>query len=86
MIDRPRVNRALGGRSSRTNLTGGQWASIVAMIKTGDFVMMQFGHNDGGRLDDASRARGTLPGIGDETRELDNPITKAPEVVHTYGW
>ena len=80
------VNRALGGRSSRTYVTGGQWASVVALIQPGDFVMMQFGHNDGGPLDDASRARGTLPGIGDETREIDNPITKAHEVVHTYGW
>ncbi len=25
-------------------------------------------------------------GIGDETREIDNPITKKREVVHTFGW
>jgi hypothetical protein len=47
---------------------------------------MQFGHNDNGPLDDAARARGTLPGSGDETREIDYPITKQHEVVHTYGW
>ncbi len=56
------------------------------MLKPGDFVMMQFGHNDSGALDDAARARGTLKGTGDETREIDNPITKQHEVVHTYGW
>jgi len=80
------VNRALGGRSSRTYLTQGHWDLVRAMLKRGDFVMMQFGHNDSGPLDDTARARGTLPGAGDETREIDNPITKQHEVVHTYGW
>jgi lysophospholipase L1-like esterase len=80
------VNRAVGGLSSRTYLTHGQWDRVLAMLKPGDVVLMQFGHNDSGPLDDAARARGTLPGTGDETREIDNPITKQHEVVHTYGW
>ncbi len=80
------VNRAVGGLSSRTYLTQGNWDRVLEMLKPGDFVMMQFGHNDDGPLDDAARARGTIKGIGDETREIDNPITKKHEVVHTYGW
>jgi lysophospholipase L1-like esterase len=80
------VNRAVGGLSSRTYLTGGHWDRVLALLKPGDFVMMQFGHNDSGPLDDAARARGTLKGAGDETREIDNPISKEHEVVHTYGW
>ena len=80
------VNRAVGGLSSRTFLTQGHWEKVLAMLKPGDFVLMQFGHNDNGPLDDAARARGTLKGVGDETREIDNPITKQHEVVHTYGW
>ena len=44
------------------------------------------GHNDGGPLDDAARARGSIRGTGEETKEIDNPITKMKEVVHTYGW
>lgn len=80
------VNRALGGRSSRTYLTQGHWAKVKSMLKPGDFVLIQFGHNDSGPLDDMARARGTLGGIGDETREIDNPITRQHEVVHTYGW
>ncbi len=43
-------------------------------------------HNDGGPLDDSARARGTLPGIGDEVREIENPITGKHETVHTYGY
>ncbi|HYP15126.1 MAG TPA: rhamnogalacturonan acetylesterase [Bryobacteraceae bacterium] len=80
------VNRALGGRSSRTYLTGGNWDGVLALLKAGDFVIMQFGHNDSGPLDDNQRARGTLGGIGDETKEIDNPLTKQREVVHSYGW
>lgn len=80
------VNRAVGGLSSRTYFTQGHWDRVLAMLKPGDFVMMQFGHNDAGPLDDTARARGTLPGVGPETREIDNPITKQHEVVHTYGW
>jgi lysophospholipase L1-like esterase len=80
------VNRAVGGLSSRTFLTQGHWNAVLALLKPGDFVVMQFGHNDNGPLDDAARARGTLPGDGPETREVDNPITKKHETVHTYGW
>ena len=80
------VNRALGGLSSRTYITEGRWDELLAMLKPGDFVVFQFGHNDSGPLDDSSRARGTIPGVGDESREIDNPITKKHEVVYTYGW
>ena len=80
------VNRAVGGLSSRTYLTQGDWGRVLEMLKPGDFVMMQFGHNDSGPLDDAARARGTIKGTGEETREIDNPITKQHELVHTYGW
>jgi lysophospholipase L1-like esterase len=79
------VNRALGGRSSRT-FYNFLWPTVLAMIKPRDVVIMQFGHNDSSPLDDTARARGTLPGNGDETREIDNPITRKHEVVHTFGW
>ncbi|MFT4115018.1 rhamnogalacturonan acetylesterase [Silvibacterium sp.] len=80
------VNRAIGGRSSRTYITEGHWQTILDMIHPGDFVLVQFGHNDSGPLDDTSRARGTLPGTGEETREIENPILHRHETVHTYGW
>ena len=47
---------------------------------------MQFGHNDGGALDDTARARGAIKGIGEDSTEIYNPIRKMKEVVHTYGW
>lgn len=79
-------NDAIGGRSSRTFLTDGRWDKILSTLQRGDYVIMQFGHNDGGALDDTARARGTIKGIGDESAEIYNPIRKQKEVVHTYGW
>lgn len=79
-------NHALGGTSSRTFQTKGLWDSVLVKIKPGDFVMMQFGHNDGSPLDDTARARGTIKGIGTESKDIYNPITKKQEVVYTYGW
>jgi lysophospholipase L1-like esterase len=80
------LNRARGGRSSRTFITEGLWDKVLAEMKPGDFVLIQFGHNDGGPVNDASRARGSLPGLGEETQEIDNQVTKQHEVVRTYGW
>ncbi len=80
------VNRAIGGLSSRTFLTQGHWDRVMAQLKPGDFVIMQFGHNDAGPLDDTARARGTIRGVGEESREIDNPITKRHEVVYSFGW
>jgi rhamnogalacturonan acetylesterase len=79
-------NYALGGRSSRTFISEGLWDRVLAKVKQGDFVIMQFGHNDGGAVNDSSRARGTIRGIGEETQEIDNIITKKHEVVHSFGW
>lgn len=79
-------NNALGGTSSRTFQTNGLWDAVLLKVKKGDFVMMQFGHNDGSPLDDTARARGTIRGIGSESKEIYNPIKKKQEVVYTYGW
>lgn len=79
-------NHAIGGRSSRTFINEGRWDTIRLLLKKGDFVIMQFGHNDGGPLDDTARARGTIRGIGEETKDIFNPITEREETVHTYGW
>ncbi len=79
-------NDAIGGRSSRTFMTDGRWDKILSTLQRGDYVIMQFGHNDGGALDDTARARGTIKGVGDDSKEIYNPIRKQKEVVHSYGW
>lgn len=79
-------NHALGGRSSRTFRSEGLWEKVTSSLKPGDFVLMQFGHNDSSPLNDTLRARGTIRGNGDESEEIDNLITKKHETVHSYGW
>src|SRR5215471_18998742 len=61
-------NKAIGGRSSRTYLTEGRWDEVRSQLKPGDFVMMQFGHNDGGELAKGDRPRASLKGNGDESQ------------------
>lgn len=80
------VNRAIGGRSSRTFHTEGRWTDILGQLKPGDLVLMQFGHNDGIAPDNKDRPRGTIRGTGEETVEIIHPQTGKPETVHTYGW
>lgn len=40
------INKAKNGRSTKTCITEGIWSSIMNEIKPGDYVFIQFGHND----------------------------------------
>lgn len=76
-------NRARGGRSSRTFITEGLWENVLKTARKGDIVFLQFGHNDGGGVND-SRRRASLKGNGDEaTGSVD--AQGRPETVLTYG-
>ena len=80
------VNHAIGGRSARTYFTEGRWAKVAETIKPGDVVIIQFGHNDQGRIGDpANKNRADGPGIGDET-VADTKPDGTQEQVHTFGW
>ena len=79
-------NQAIGGRSSRTFITEGRWDKVLSTLNKGDYVIMQFGHNDSGPLDDTARARGTIKGVGEDSIEIYNPIRKVKETVYSYGW
>ena len=91
LFDTSRVNvanRAVAGRSSRTYINEGRWTKVLSEMKPGDFLLLQMGHNDGGDLGGA-KPRGTLKGIGDETKDVPQttgPLTGQVETVHTYGW
>lgn len=87
------VNAARGGRSSRTFITEGHWEKMLAEVRKGDFVIIQFGHNDSGALNQEPpgstrplRARGTIPGIGEQSEEIDNVVTGKHETVYSFGW
>jgi rhamnogalacturonan acetylesterase len=79
-------NQAMAGRSTRTFIKEKRWDKVMSTLTEGDYVIMQFGHNEGSKPDTSRGGyRGVLRGTGDETVELtwkDGTI----ETVHTYGW
>lgn len=42
-------NKARGGRSTRTFLSENRWKSVTDSLSEGDYVFIQFGHNDGAK-------------------------------------
>ena len=89
------ANRAIAGRSARSYMNEGAWDKVLAEMKAGDYVLLQWGHNDGGGpLTPDFKARGEGKGIGEES--VDIPVAmpfkvgplagKTTETVHTYGW
>ena len=79
-------NQAMAGRSTRTFIKEGRWDKVMNTIKKGDYLIMQFGHNEGSKPDTSKAGRrGVLRGTGEETVELTWPDS-TKEIVHTYGW
>lgn len=88
LFDQKRIrveNHALGGRSSRSYLREGLWQKVRESLKPGDFVLIQFGHNDNGPVAEG-KARASLKGNGDEAEEVVLTETGQPETVHSFGW
>ena len=80
------VNPSIGGRSFRSFYYEGRWDRVVAGLKPGDIVMIQFGHNDGtGSGVTNANGRPELGGLGEETQEVTRADGKV-EIVHTFGW
>lgn len=79
------ANHAMAGRSTRTFRKEGRWAKVDSLMKPGDFLLIQFGHNEGSKPDTSRNGyRGVLRGIGKDTVVLDWGEGKT-EVVRTYG-
>ncbi|WP_255489960.1 rhamnogalacturonan acetylesterase [Bacteroides sp. 214] len=76
-------NFAVGGRSSRTFYSS-HWNKVLAGIKKGDYLLVQFGHNDGGPLN-TGRARASLRGTGNESQTVIMERHGGPEEVFTFG-
>lgn len=51
-------NHAMNGRSSKSFIDEGRWDAVVKRIQPGDYVIIQFGHND----EKSGEARHTDPG------------------------
>ncbi|MDM1293578.1 rhamnogalacturonan acetylesterase [Sphingobacterium sp. N143] len=88
LLDTTRVrvdNHAMAGRSTRTFVKEGRWAKVDSLFKPGDFLLIQFGHNEGSKPDTSRQGyRGVLRGIGKDSVVLDWGNGKK-ETVRTYG-
>lgn len=52
----PVKNYAFAGRSARSFTREGRFANITASVKAGDWVLIEFGHNDGTSTPDNGRS------------------------------
>lgn len=87
MLDTSRIaveNHARPGRSARSYREEGLWDRVIKAVRPGDFVMIQFGHNDSSPLN-TGRCRGDLPGIGDESEPIVVIKNGRAVDVKTYG-
>lgn len=48
-------NHAVNGRSTKSFINEHRWDTVMSRLKAGDFVMIQFGHNDS-KVDDSVRS------------------------------
>lgn len=88
LFDESRIsveNHAMAGRSARTFLDEGRWDKVYNALRPGDYVIMQFGHNDGGDIN-TGKARGELHGSGPESKVFRMEKTGKNKVIYTYGW
>ncbi len=59
-------NEAIAGRSARSFTREGRFDAVVAAVKAGDWVVIEFGHNDGGSLS-RDNGRSDCDGDGNQT-------------------
>ncbi len=79
------VNAAKAGRSARTYLEEGRWEQVYNSLRPGDYVVIQFGHNDMGDIA-AGKARADIAGIADSSHVYRLQSDFSYKVVYTYGW
>ncbi|EJD34903.1 hypothetical protein AURDEDRAFT_140474 [Auricularia subglabra TFB-10046 SS5] len=77
----PVNNQAIGGRSARSFTREGRFQTIINTVTSGDTVIIEFGHNDGGSLS-TDNGRTDCPGAGNETCQT--VFNGVQETVLTY--
>ena len=79
------VNAAKAGRSSRSYLNEGRWEKVYNSLQPGDYVLIEFGHNDICSLTD-KKMRGSIPCAKDTCHVYQMEESKQYEVVYSFGW
>lgn len=85
------VNRAIGGRSSRSFWEEGRWDEVTALLDSNDYVFIQFGHNDRDftkpeRYTDTADYKDYLRIYVNETRDKGaTPVLVSPMVMNAWA-
>lgn len=79
------VNSAKAGRSTRTFLNEGRWDKVYNSLQPGDYVLIQFGHNDIGAIDN-QKMRGVIACAEDTNHVYKMENSGQYEVVYSFGW
>ena len=79
------VNAAMAGRSLRTFLKEGRWEKVYNSLQKGDYVLIQFGHNDVGAID-SLKERADIRGTADTCHVYKMKSNGQYEVVYSFGW
>jgi rhamnogalacturonan acetylesterase len=81
----PTVNMAIAGRSARSYTVEGRFTTLINTVKKGDFVIIEFGHNDGssGAVDNG---REEAVGSDTTTTATVTETDGTTEVIHTFNY
>lgn len=81
------ANEAKAGRSTRTYLEENRWERVYNALQPGDFVLIQFGHNDIGDID-RGKARGVIACAQDTSHvyRVNKGDKIYNEVIYSFGW
>ncbi|MDN3587761.1 rhamnogalacturonan acetylesterase [Pedobacter aquatilis] len=85
------MDKAKGGRSTRTFFSEGRWTEIMNVLRKDDLVLIQFGHNDAAKdkperyIDTAGYKRLLRMYVKDARSKKAKPILITP-VTRNYPW
>lgn len=79
------VNAARAGRSLRTYHNEGLWDEVYSVLRPGDYVIIQFGHNDIGPID-SKKERGEIATPKDSSHVYRMESTGKYKTIYSFGW
>ncbi len=79
------INAGKAGRSTRTFLNEGHWDKVYNSLEPGDFVLIQFGHNDIGGID-RDKERGVIASADDTCHVYRMESDGQYRVIYSFGW
>lgn len=79
------INVGRAGRSTRTFLYEGLWDNVYNSIEPGDYVLIQFGHNDIGSID-SGKERGVIASTADTCHIYQLQSNGQYKVIYSFGW